>query len=127
MAVGQFAADEKAETRARLRSESWIVDPEKALEDLVVLVARNADSVVLDDQRRAVVVDDRQPYPWPACAVGQRVVDEVVDDSGQLLAVGVDRDWLIRFAVGHLGPEQARPGLGAGDRLPGHLAEVERL
>src|SRR6202035_398131 len=110
MAVGQLAADEKTETRARLRSESWIVDAEKAFEDLVVLVTWNADSVVLDDQRRAVIVDDRQPDPWPPCAVGQRVVDEVVDDSSQLLAVGVDRDRLVRFAVGHLGPEQASAG-----------------
>src|ERR1700693_5570819 len=127
MAVGQLAADEKTETRAGLRSEARIVDPEKALEDLVVLVAWNADPVVLDDQRWAVVVDDRQPDPWPSRAVGQRIAHEVVDDSSQLLTVGVDRDRLIWLAVGHLCTEQTGPGLGAGDRLPSHLAQVERL
>src|SRR5712672_1434610 len=95
--VGKLAADEEAEPGAGLRSESRIVDAEEALEDLVVLVTWNADPVVLDDQGWPLVVDNGQPDPRPPGTIGQRVVDEVIDDSRQLLAVGIDGDRLIRL------------------------------
>src|SRR6266853_61343 len=127
VAVGELAADKEAEAGAGLRPESGIVDPEEALEDLVVLVPRDADPVVLDDERRTAFVDDGQADPWATRAVGQRVVDEVVDDSSQLLTVGVDRNGLVWLAVGYLRPKQAGARLGAGEGLSSHLAQIEGL
>src|SRR2546429_5094748 len=80
VAVGQLAADEEAEPGAGLRSESRIVDSAEAVEDLVGLVTRDADPGVLDDQGRPLVVDNGQPDPRPPGTIGQRVVDEVIDD-----------------------------------------------
>src|SRR5438128_4990578 len=123
----ELAADEEPQPGARLRAEAGIIDAEEALEDLVLLLARDADTAVFDDQRRSAVADDCQLDPRPPSAVGQRVVDQVVDDARQLLAVGGDRDRLVRLAVRDLRPQQAGPRLGASHRLAGHLAELERL
>src|SRR6202040_3107051 len=59
----EFAADEQTQPGTRLRTEARIVDSEEALEDLVLLVARDADAAVLDDQGRAAIGDDGQLDP----------------------------------------------------------------
>src|SRR6266566_5586736 len=123
----ELAADEEPQPRAGLRAEAGIIDAEEALEDLVLLLARDADAAVFDDQRGTAVADDRELDPGPSGAVGQRVVDQVVDDARQLLAVGGDRDRLLGLAVRDLRPEQSGAGLGAPHRLAGHLAKIERL
>src|SRR5437870_2679823 len=123
----ELAADEEPQPRARLRAEAGIIDAEEALEDLVLLLARDADTAVFDDQRGAAVADDRKLDPGPSGAVGRRVVDQVVDDARQLLAVGGDRDRLIRLAVHDLCPKQPGTSLGAPHRLASHLAQIERL
>src|SRR2546430_2535775 len=74
VAVGQLAADEEAEPGAGLRSESWIVDTEEAPEDLVVLVTRDADDMVLHRHDWALVVDNGHPDPPPPGTIGQRRV-----------------------------------------------------
>src|SRR5260370_31818588 len=125
--LGELAADEEAEAGAGLRAEPRIVEPAKALKNLVLLVARDPDAAVLDDQGWAAVVDDGKLDPRPSRAIGQGVVDQVVDDAGQLLPVGGNRNELIRVAVGYFRPKQAGTGLGASDRLASHLAEIERL
>src|SRR2546423_6680317 len=51
VALRQLTADEEAQPGARLRAQAGIVDPEEAFEDLVLLVAGDADPLVLDDQR----------------------------------------------------------------------------
>ena len=56
----ELAADEEPEPGARLRAKAGIIDAEEALEDLVLLVARDADAAVFDDQRGATVANDRQ-------------------------------------------------------------------
>src|SRR6266550_2353305 len=123
----ELAADEEPQPGARLRAEAGIIDAEEPLEDLVLLLASDADAAVFDDQGGAAVADDRQLDPGPSGAVGQRVVDQVVDDARQLLAVGGDRDRLLGLAVRDLRPEQSGAGLGAPHRLAGHLAKIERL
>src|SRR5260370_36311138 len=125
--LGELAADEETEPGARLGAEAGIIDPEEALEDLVLLIARDADAAVLDDQRGAAVGDHGQLDPGPSGAVGERVVDQVVDDAGQLLPVRRDRDRLIGLAIGHFRTEQSSSGLGAAEHLTIHLTEVELL
>src|SRR2546426_4853568 len=127
MTLRELAADKETQPGSRLRAESGIIDAEEALEDLVLLVARDADAAVFDDQRRAAVADDCQLEPRPSGAVRQRVVDQVIDDARQLLPVGGDRDRLVRLAVRDLRTEQSGTSLGAAHRLAGHLAEIERL
>src|SRR2546422_9851175 len=117
MTLRELAADKETQPGSRLRAESGIIDAEEALEDLVLLVARDADAAVFDDQRRAAVADDCQLDPRPPSAVGQRVVDQVVDDARQLLAVGGDRDRLVRLRLRHLRPPQAGTRLRAAHRL----------
>ena len=50
VALRELAADEEPQPGARLRAEAGIIDAEEALEDLVLLVARDADAAVFDDQ-----------------------------------------------------------------------------
>src|SRR5438093_4016618 len=47
----QLSADEQAKTGARLRTKSRVIDPEKALKDLLVLVPWDSHPMVFDDQR----------------------------------------------------------------------------
>src|SRR2546428_11862730 len=126
MTLRELAADKETQPGSRLRAESGIIDAEEALEDLVLLVARDADAAVFDDQRRAAVADDCQLDPRPPSAVGQRVVDQVIDDARQLLAVGGDRDRLVRLAVPDLRPPPAAPRPRPAHRPAGHLPEVQR-
>src|ERR1700737_2813436 len=95
----ELAADKETEAGARLRTEAGIIDPEEPLEDLVLLLARDADAAVFDDQRWAAVGDYRQLDPRPPGAVGQRVVDQVVDDARQLFPVRRHRDRFVGLAV----------------------------
>src|SRR5437588_5269190 len=69
VSLRELAADEEAEPGAGLRAEARIVDPEEALEDLVLLVARDADAAVLDDQRRAALGRNSEPDPRPSGAI----------------------------------------------------------
>ena len=94
MPLGQLAADEETEPGAGLGPNCRIVNPEEALEDLFVLVSRDADAMVLEDERRAFVEADGQVDPWLPGGIGQGVVEQVVDDARQLFTVGVDPDRL---------------------------------
>src|SRR5439155_20681359 len=114
----QLAADEEAQPGAGLRTQPGVIDPEEAFKDLLVLVPRDSYAMVFDDQRRAALGRHRQAHPWGPGRVRQRVVDQVVDDPRELLAVGVDRHRLIRFVVEHLRLEEAGSGFGPRDRLP---------
>src|SRR5438445_254076 len=127
MPLGQLAADEETEPGAGLGPNCRIVNPEEALEDLFVLVSRDADAMVLEDERRAFVEADGQVDPWLPGGIGQGVVEQVVDDARQLFTVGVDPDRLVWLVVEHLGFQEPRSRLGSSHRQAGHLAQVEHL
>src|SRR5438132_8937408 len=127
MPLGQLAADEETEPGAGLGPNCRIVNPEEALEDLFVLVSRDADAMVLEDERRAFVEADGQVDPWLPGGIGQGVVEQVVDDARQLFTVGVDPDRLVWLVVDHLGFQEPRSRLGSSHRQAGHLAQVEHL
>src|SRR2546422_7667765 len=116
----QLAADEEAKPGTGLLTQPGVIDSEEAFKDLLVLVPRDSDPMVFDDQRRTALGRHRQVDTWAPGGVSQRVVNQVVDDARELLAVGVDGHRLIRLLVEHLGLEQSGSGLSPGDRLPGH-------
>src|SRR2546428_8118177 len=111
MPLGHLAADEEAEPGAGLWPNPRIVNPEEALETLLVLVSRDADAMVLEDECRTLVEADGQMDPWLPGGIGQGVIDQVVDDARQLFTVGIDPDRLVGLVVEHLGFQQPRPRL----------------
>src|SRR5207248_8354103 len=111
LAGGQLPADVEAETRPRLLRIALLVDPEEALEDACGQRRRDAAALVLDLDRRAFLPPPHaHPHPCRAAAVGQGVVDQVVEYAGQVVAVGLHAQAVDSVAREIRGPPlRARP------------------
>ena len=125
MAPRQLPGDVEPEPGAGNRAERGVVEPDEALEHVVMLVGRDPDPVVAHRQQRRLLIGDRDRDRGSARAVGQGVVDQVVEDPADMVGVGLDQDRFRGRVDDDLGLEQQGSGLGTLQRRAGGVAEVE--
>ena len=125
MAPRQAARDVEPEPGARHRPDRVLVEPHEALEDRLSLLEGDAHPVVGDRQAGRLGIPAAQRHRRRHRAVGEGVVDKVVEDPADVLGVGLDHQRLLAQLEREVGLEQQRARLGSLRRRPSGVAEVE--
>jgi NtrC-family two-component system response regulator AlgB len=100
---------------------------EEALEDALLILARNALAVVVDLEAGALSLGRHaRRHPTAGGAVAHGVADEVGEDDPDALGVGDRRYRLVGLLAGDLHAGCRGRGAGLGDRLGEQPAAVER-
>src|SRR5262249_38180173 len=98
-----------------------------ASEDAPAVLPGNAPPAVLDaDDRHALLDSDPEPDPgrMVRTPVGKRVVDQVVQDTGHVLRVSADHQWLLWELDHQIAPQQLDPWRRPTCRFLDSVAEI---
>src|ERR1700694_4378890 len=125
MSYGQPAADVEAKPGAGNATKSRLIGPVEPVKDPIPLVLGNAGAVIGNPYDGSIALlrhADREARR--ANAIGQAVVDQVVEDATQLFGVCLHRDRIRGQARGNLGIKQMGAWQSALPRILDDLPQV---
>src|SRR5919201_5408554 len=125
MPASQLPSDVKAQTGPWNRSQLGIVEPHEALEDVLRMVRRDPDPVVVHTEYDRFSVPDLDRHVRCRDAIGQGVVQEVIVHASKMVGIGRDPGRLCWEERSQSRPEQVGPRTGTLDGTRGRLADIE--